>query len=80
MAQNEITESVYAAIKKQLDSGLSVNKASGQYKLGERRLRLIRKSKSYNSYLALRRNEAKKRAQNTPAKAQPGKHELAQPN
>lgn len=78
MALNEISEQQYKKIRKYIDAGKSDNWISENEPYGKRRVRLIRKSKSFNSYLALRRAERRKRAENTPVKAKAGKHELAQ--
>lgn len=76
MAINEITEQQYNKIKSDLDKGLTNEAAAAKYHFGLRRVRLVRKSKSFASYKALRRNEAKKRLENTPAKPQGGGSEL----
>lgn len=76
MATTEISEIEYTKLKKDLDKGLTNDAAAEKYHYGLRRVRLVRRSKSYASYKALRRNEAKKRAENTPAKPQGGGSEL----
>lgn len=80
MAVVEITESEYSNIRKDLSEGIALNTVASKYGWGNRRIALIQRSKSYKSYLALRSVERRKRAQNTPAVAKPGKHELSQPN
>lgn len=76
MATQEISEQEYSAIKADLNEGLTNDQAAAKYHFGLRRVRLVRRSKSYASYKALRRNEAKKRLENTPAKPQGGGSEL----
>jgi hypothetical protein len=76
MAFQELNEKTYAVIKQGLDSGLSVESVAENSGYGARRIRLVRRSKSYKSYLALRRIERQKAAENTPLKAKAGKHDL----
>lgn len=78
MAINELEQASYERIKQNIENGATNELVAHEEHLGLRKVRLIRRSKSYNSYLALRRNETKKRHENTPAKPQAGKHELAQ--
>lgn len=78
MAVKEITEHDYNQAKQDLTNGETNDWVAEFHGYGLRRVRLIRKSKSYKSYLALRRVERQKVAQNTPAKPTAGAHELAQ--
>lgn len=78
MAQKEIIRADYDSIKASLDAGQSVNEVSKAFNLGNRRVALIKRSKSYTSYIGLRTAERRKRAENTPAKATDGGHELPQ--
>lgn len=78
MAQKELIRADYDSIKTSLANGQSINTVAKAFKLGNRRVALIAKSKSWNSYIALRAVERKKRAENTPAKAPQGGHELPQ--
>lgn len=80
MAAKEIDNSLYQALKADLSEGIPVSTLAPKYKLGERRVRQIRDSKSYKGYLQKRANERRQRAQNTPAKAVAGEHDLAQEN
>lgn len=79
MAQKELIRADYDSIKASLEKpGASINKVAKAFNLGNRRVALVAKSKSWNSYIALRAVERKKRAENTPAKAPVGGHELPQ--
>lgn len=78
MAVKEITEQEYNHVKRDLDKGVTKEDVAFEHSFGQRRVRLIARSKSYKSYLALRRVERTKAAQNTPAKPAAGKHELHQ--
>lgn len=80
MAQSELTQSAYDNIKKALNGGLSDNKASAQFHVGKVRVALVRRSSTYQGYLRIRKNEAKKRLESVPAKAVPGTSELPQEN
>lgn len=78
MAQKELIRADYDSIKASLEKD-SVNTVAKAFKVGNRRVALIKKSKSWNSYIALRAVERRKRAENTPAKAVAGAHDLADP-
>lgn len=78
MAIKELDNQNYEALKADLTEGYTNDAAAAKYHLGLRKVRLVRRSKSYKSYLALRAAERRKQAQNTPAKAVAGEHELAQ--
>lgn len=75
MAQKELTQSEYDNLKNDLGS-LSNNQAAAKHHVGKRRVAQVRRSKSYQGYLQIRRNEAKKRQENTPAKAVEGSSDL----
>lgn len=77
MAINELEQTNYERIKQNIENGATNDIVAREEHLGLRRVRLIRRSKSYKSYLALRAAERRKQAQNTPAKAVGGAHELA---
>lgn len=79
MAQSELTQSEYETLKNALSS-LSDNKAAAEYHVGKRRVAMVRRSKSYAGYLQIRRNEARKAAENRPARPTPGTSELANEN
>lgn len=79
MAQSELTQSEYSSLKSALGT-LSDNKAASEYHVGKRRVAMVRRSKSYAGYLQIRRNEARKAAENRPAKAVPGTSELPNEN
>lgn len=74
----EITEKQYNKAKRDLVRGMTTEHVAFEHGFGLPRVRLIRKSNTYRGYLQMRRNEAKKRLQNTPARAKAGKHELQQ--
>lgn len=80
MAVKELIRADYDSIKASLDNGQSVNEVARQFNVGNRRVSLVRKSKSFNSYVQLRAVERRKRAENTPAKAVAGSSDLEQPN
>lgn len=80
MAVQEIESNQYQAIRADLSESIAVSTLAKKYKLGERRVRQIRDSKSYKGYLQKRANERRKRAENTPAKAVEGESLLAQEN
>ena len=78
MAVKELAHADYDSIKASLANGQSINTVAKAFKLGNRRVALVAKSKSWNSYIGLRAAERRKRAENTPAKPAEGGHELPQ--
>lgn len=78
MAIQEITQHTYQEIRADLSEDIPVSTLAKRYGLGERRLRQIRDSKSFKGYLQKRANERRKRAENTPATASQGTHDLEQ--
>lgn len=79
MAQKELIRADYDSIKASLANGQSINTVAKAFNLGNRRVSLIAKSKSWNSYIGLRTAARRKRAENTPVKAVAGAHDLADP-